>query len=543
MRERPIFAGILFCFASILFWLIAGSLAHSSCTAPASMKARLAGRPSAETYGDLGTWFADRKQFTCAALAFAAAVKLQPDSPSLTYMWGLSLYSAGDVQEALDPLRQAGQLAAADARPHLVLGSALDQINQTAGAEAEWRAALAIDSGSTEALDRLSRDLVKDKEYAAVIALLEQPSHRNQLTPLQSVNLGMAYARTLQLNEASSVLHEGLKAAPDSLPLADELAVVLVLLDRLDEADTVLTAALAQHPGDLNTEILYLRILVSSKSEKAPEFAHKLLSAAPRNWELLYLNAQLEMREGKLEQARVHLEQSIALNPDYFPTQNALGSVLSRLNDFFGAREHLEKAIALGDNDSAVQYELSRVLRNLGDPKQAQEKMRVFQEMRKTESDKTLAVGNVEAGDKASAAGDGAQAVTLYQTALANDPDDARLIYKLAKALDKTNDLVSEKTALLHAIELDPNLAEAQNQMGYLASKSGDDAQAESYFRAAVQASPSYLVAWVNLAATLAGEAKLQDAKQALAKAMEIDPNNAEARRLDQVIAAAQANP
>jgi len=543
MRERPIFAGILFCFAGILFWLIAGSLAYSSCTAPASMKARLAGRPSAETYGDLGTWFADRKQFTCAAQAFAAAVKLQPDSPSLTYMWGLSLYSAGDVQEALDPLRQAGQLAAADARPHLVLGSALDQINQTAGAEAEWRAALAIDSATSEALDGLSRDLVKDKEYAAVIALLEQPSHRNQLTPLQSVNLGMAYARTLQLNEASSVLHEGLKAAPDSLPLADELAVVLVLLDRLDEADTVLTATLAQHPGDLNTDILYLRILVSSRSEKTPELARKLLLAAPRNWEVLYLNAQLEMREGKLAQARVHLEQSIALKPDYFPAENALGNVLSRLNDFSGAREHLEKAIALGDNDPAVQYELSRVLRGLGDTEQAQEKLRVFQEMTKVESDKTLAVGSVEAGDKALAAGDGAQAVKLYQAALANDPDDARLIYKLAKALDKTNDLVSEKTALLHAIELDPNLAEAQNQMGYLASKSGDDAQAESYFRAAVQASPSYLVAWVNLAATLAGEAKLQDAKQALAKAMEIDPNNAEARRLDQVIAAAQANP
>ena len=120
--------------------------------------------------------------------------------------------------------------------------------------------------------------------------------------------------------------------------------------------------------------------------------------------------------------------------------------------------------------------------------------------------------------------------------------DEARLHYKLAKALDKTGDLVEEKAELQRAIELNPNLAEAQNQMGYLATKSGDDAQAENYFRAAVRASPSYAVAWVNLAATLAGEDKLQDAKQALARALEIDPNNAQARRLDQVLAA-QARP
>jgi Flp pilus assembly protein TadD len=536
MRKGRIFAGML-------IWLVAASQAYSSCTAPAAMKAPLASKPSAEGYAELGTWFADRKQFVCAAQAFAAAVKLQPASASLTYMWGLSLYSAGDMQGALGPLRSAGSLTTSDARPHLLLGSALDQTGQTAGAEAEWRAALAIDSSSPEALDGLSRDLVKDKDYAGAIALLEQPALRNQLTPLQSVNLGMAYARTLQLKEASNVLREGLKAAPDSLSLADELSVVLVLLDRADEADKVLSEALARHPGDLNTEILYLRVLVSRKSEKAPELGRKLLLTAPQNWEVLYLNAQLEMREGQLALARTYLEQSIALKPDYFQTQNALGNVLSRLNDFAMAKEHLEKAIALGDTDPAVRYELARVLQNLGEVKPAQEKMRIFQEMRKAESDRTLAVGRIDEGDKALAAGNGAQAVTLYREALANDPDEARLNYKLAKALDKTGDFVSERAVLQRTIELNPNLAEAQNQMGYLAAKNGDDAQAESCFRAAVQASPSYLVAWVNLAATLAGEAKWQDAKQALAKALEIDPNNSQARRLNQVISTAQANP
>jgi tetratricopeptide (TPR) repeat protein len=160
--------------------------------------------------------------------------------------------------------------------------------------------------------------------------------------------------------------------------------------------------------------------------------------------------------------------------------------------------------------------------------------------MRKAESDQALAVGKIELGDRALAAGDAAQAVAFYREALADDPNEARVAYKLARALDKTNDLVNERSELQRAIELNPNLAEAQNQLGYLAGKSGDLAQAESCYRAAVHASPSYLVAWINLAATLADETKWQDAKQAAARALEIDPNSAEARRLAQAIAAAQ---
>ena len=274
------------------------------------------------------------EEFECAAEAFASAVKLRSDSASLTYMWGLSLYSAGQIDEAIGPLRQAARLDPQDVRPHLVLGGALDQINQTANAEGEWRAALAIDPGSATALDGLSRDLLNDKEYAATIALLGQSIHPEQRTAMQNLNLGMAYAKTLQLSEAASVLRAGLDAAPNSMPLANELALVLMLLGKSEEADTVLSAALAKHPGDLNAQILYLRVLITSKSERAPELGHKLLLMAPRNWEVLYLNAQLEIRAEELREARAHLEQSVALNSGYFQSQEALGNVLSELKDF-----------------------------------------------------------------------------------------------------------------------------------------------------------------------------------------------------------------
>jgi len=515
---------------------------HASCTIPPQMKARLQSQPSAENYANLGRWFGDRKQFKCAAGAFANAVKLQPNSAAFNYFLGLSLYSAGDAQQAFDPLRLAASLSPSDARPHLVLGAVLDQANLIADAEHEWRAALAIDPNSTAALDGLSGDLLNEKDYGATIVLLEQLAHKQQRTPVQTLNLGMAYAKTLQLTKASEVLREGLNAIPGSLPLANELAVVLMLLDRPEEADSVLAAALARHPDDLATQILYLRVLVSRHSESAQQVGHKLLLAAPRNWEVLYLNAQIEMRMGQLSDAHAHLEKSIALKPDYFQSHTALASVLFNLKDFAQAKAQLEKAIELGDNEPSVQYELARVLQNLGETGQSQERMRSYQAMRDAEADRTLAVGKIESGDRALAAGDAVEAVALYKEALVDDPNEARVAYKLAKALDKANNLADEKAALRRAIELNPELPEAQNQMGYLAGKSGDLVQAETYYRAAIHASQSYLPAWINLAATLADEARWEEAKQAAKHALEIDPNSPGARRVDQAIDAVRTN-
>jgi len=134
------------------------------------------------------------------------------------------------------------------------------------------------------------------------------------------------------------------------------------------------------------------------------------------------------------------------------------------------------------------------------------------------------------------AAGDSAQAATLYRQALEDDPEEAILWYKLSRALDKRKDVDGEKAALQKAIALNPKLAEALNQMGYLAVHEDNPAQAESYFRAAVQASPSYVAAWVNLAATLASEAKWDEAQKAVAQALTVDPDNAAARQLSQAL-------
>jgi len=517
------------------------SIAEARCTAPPALRARLQAKPTAQIYSDVGTWFADRKQFECAADSFASASRLQPQTASFAYLWGLSLYSAGQDADALEPLGKASQLDPSDIRPHLVLGAALDRVKKNGDAENEWRSALVIDPQSAPALDGLSQDLLDEKDYVSVAALLDKSSQARTRTPLQSLNLGVAYAGMGRIEKAASVLREGLNDNPDSLPIADELSQVLMLQGREEEAYAVLEHAVQMHPDDQTTQVLYLRTLVSSHSSKAPEMARKLLARYPNQWEVLYLNGFLETAEGNFQVARTHLENSIAQKPDYFKSREAYGNILANLNDLAGAKEQLEKAIGLGDDQPEVEYSLAMTLKRLGDTAEAQEKLSVYQRLKKAQTDRVQAAGKSEEGDQAWAAGDAEKAASLYREALETDPGEPLLYYKLSRALDKMKDIAGETAALEKAIQLTPNLAEAQNQMGYLAIHGGDTAGAENFFRAAVHASPSYIPAWINLAAAFASEARWQDAKEALGHALEIAPDDAQARQMGQAITAAQA--
>ena len=521
----------------VVLCLLAPSLAFAACTAPSALSDRLKTSPTSQAYADVGNWYAQQKQFDCASEAFASAFRLQPTSSAFAYLWGLSLYSAGHDEQAVAPLSQARQLDSSDIRPHLVLAAVLERMKQITEAEAEWRAALAIDPDSESALNGLSQDLIDQKDYTGVIALLDKPGSNRVRAPQQSLNLGIAYGATAQLDAAEKALRDGLNNDPGSLPIADELSMVLMLRGRDEEAFKVLELALEKHPDDQATQILYLRIMVSSHSAKASQFAHKLLKGYPDQWEVLYLNAVLESQEADSSTARAHLERSISLNPGYPDSRAQLGRILAQLDELPAAREQLEKAIALGDAEPETRYSLAMVFKRLGDSAHAQDMLSGYQQLNKARADRVQAAGKAEEGDQAMAGGNSATAATLYREALASDPNEAQLYYKLSRTLGKMEDIAGEETALQRAIQLNPNLAEAQNQMGYITAHKGDVARAEDYFHAAIHAAPSYVAAWINLAATLASESKWQDAKEALDHALEIDPDNAQARQLSRAIA------
>jgi tetratricopeptide (TPR) repeat protein len=513
----------------VLAFVLIGTPWVHACTAPKALEDKVHFHPDADTYTEIGNWFGDRKQYECALESFQSALKLEPGSAKIYYLIGLTLYASGHPEEALEPVRKSIYLMPEVLKPHILHAAALDAVQRHDLALEEWEAALRIDRHSTDALDGLGKCLIAAGDYYSAIELLRQSPHTETLT----LDLAVAYGKANMLDKAAEVLTQALQKTPTSLPLTS--ALITVDVRQLQDQDALRLArkAVSLHPGNLEAQRLYLRVLVlDGDSALARPLAHTLLTAHPHDFDFLYLTGILENTAGQYESARGHLEEAVKLDPNYYNARYNLGVALLELKNYQEAREQLEKALALGATEPEIRFKYANALKSLGEMDLAKEQLKLYQQQVQTNERRAQAASKTAQADKEADSGDLQKATADYREAMEATPDNAQLAYKLSLVLDRTGDIAGERTALEQAVKLDPTFALAQNQLGYLASRDGDAAGAEQYFRQAVHAAPSYTQAWISLAATLGMESRFDDAQQALASALKIEPENAQALQL-----------
>ena len=510
----------------------------TSCVGPAPLEARVHSHPDADSYEALGIWFGENHKSECAAQAFQTGLKLEPNSPRLPYLLGLSLFTAGKLEESVAPLQHAVELYPKEEKAHLLLASALAGLGQDNEAFVEWQAALRIDPKSKMALDGIAKILLAAGDNETVIAQLSGMQLDENLT----LDLAIAYGRAGQLDNAAGALLQGLKTYPNSTALTSSLVSVYVKQVRLEEAAKVAEQLARRNPHDIEAQRVYLQVLVlNAENQTAIPLARRLLAQAPHDADFLYLNGVLERTAGDYEAARKHLEEAAKLDPNRYSTRFNLGCTLEQLQDHAGAKEQLQKAIELDPTEPESHFELAKVLRKLGEIDAAQQQLVLYQKQVKEKSDRTIAAQKSTQAVQAARAGDKQKAVALYREAIAVLPDNAGLLYQLALLLNDLNDTTGERTALEQAVKVDPAFALAQYQLGYLDSRDGDTVGAEQRLRLAIKASPGYVQAWLALATTLAMESRIPDALQAVDSALKIAPDNSEALELRKNLTAGQA--
>lgn len=525
--------------ASVCFGLslLGPRLLCGACAGPQDLEARVRTHPDAEANVQLGIWFGNHHQYPCAIQRFRTALELEPTSPRIFYLIGLSYYFSGQAEEAVSPLQSSIRLDSKNLDSRLILAAALGQLGRNREAQTQWEEALEIDPSSKVAMDGLAKCLIADGHYAAVISLLSSTARNEAMT----LDLAQAYAGDGKLLAASSVLEPALLAYPSSLALRKALITVYVNQNRYQKAVKLAEKMFKLHSGDLDAQATYLSVLILNDDfALARPLGQKLLASAPHDFQALYLNGVIDREAGDNAAARTLLEQAVALNPTHYNSRYNLGVVLSKLQDYAEAKKQLEKAIELGGTEPQIRFELVTALRHLGETEQAQEQLKIYQQELQDRANRTLAAGKAAEAEQQLSKGDVHKAVELYREAVAATPHDAFLNYKLALALDKTGDTAGERDSLNKAIQMDPDLAAAHHQLGYLASLQGDLPSAEHYFRQALRAAPGYTQAWISLAATLAMESRFSEAQEAVAVALRLDPQNANALQLQRDLAAGQ---
>jgi tetratricopeptide (TPR) repeat protein len=497
------------------------------------MVANLAAHPTTDNAVLLGSWYASRNNFGCAVDTFEAGLKRDPSSAQLYFLTGLALFGGGHEPEAILKLQQSTRLDPHVIKPHLVLAQLLDRAGKNEDAEEQWKQALAIDSASTPALEGLSTDLLLRKDYPGVIKLLD-PAPRTELLAL---NLARAYALLNYPDQATQALSDGLKLAPKSLPLVQALAAAKIHEHRYEDAIQLLDRSFADHPGDQGLELQLFRTLVMSNHiNEARPLGPKLLAQHPHDPEILFLNGVVERVDEDYTHARAHLEEAVALQPSDYNIHYNLGILLVFQHEWQHAIDELQKSIALGEPYPEVHFQLARALRGLGDGEAAQREVETYQKLKKDDEALIEAAASERKGDADLDAGDLKEAIFQYRQAVDKAPDNANYKYRFSIALHQSGDLAGERAQLEQAIKLKPDLAEAQRQLGYLLDRGGDPDAAIVHFRAAVKAAPKWVEAWINLSAELAVTGQLDEARKAVATALQLEPANAEALKLSDML-------
>ena len=162
--------------------------------------------------------------------------------------------------------------------------------------------------------------------------------------------------------------------------------------------------------------------------------------------------------------------------------------------------------------------ELGEAWINAGSPRNA---VAAFEQARKREPNSSVAL--VDLAGALTQSGENAAAAEVLQRGLTAGLSDPLLWYQLGLA-------THDSAALAKAVTLDPDMAEAHNELGELLADGGDLAKAESEFREALRIEPDMPSAQSNLAHALAARGNLPEAAWYFERVIRRVPKDAEVR-------------
>jgi tetratricopeptide (TPR) repeat protein len=107
-------------------------------------------------------------------------------------------------------------------------------------------------------------------------------------------------------------------------------------------------------------------------------------------------------------------------------------------------------------------------------------------------------------------------------------PPDANLAYGEGEAADLAGDVVKAEAMYLKAIELDPTLCDAMDNLGAVYRRAGRVDDAIALYRRSLELAPSNPVALQNLGLALSIQEKYAEAAEQYGKLIELHPDNPE---------------
>ena len=148
-----------------------------------------------------------------------------------------------------------------------------------------------------------------------------------------------------------------------------------------DQAEASFRRALDDDPSSAEARYglggVYLQQEKNAEAREIFERVVKMRSSYPNTLPSAWNNlGLLAIREGRVEEAVEHFQESLQLSPDYLIALENLGNAYRQLKRWDDARKTLEQAVAVGPQDPEANYSLGMVFAQLNDTDRAYDYLR-----------------------------------------------------------------------------------------------------------------------------------------------------------------------
>ncbi|RMH43374.1 MAG: hypothetical protein D6694_07120 [Gammaproteobacteria bacterium] len=313
----------------------------------------------AELLGRMGMVLHSAEQLALAAEYYRAAMQQAPKDARWYYLYGVVQAARGQLDSAYAALRMSFDLKS-DYLPTLA------RIGE-----------IALQKGDYDEATRIANVLIKEAPFAAFGHEL----------------LGQVAAASNRPEEAVSHFRKVLKNKPFANRVYYPLAIQLRKLGRIDEAKAAIARRGEIAPGYPDPLMRVVRNLVptperlleeglalakSGRFQQAEDKYRQGLTLASDHPGLNTALAYIELRQGKVDEAKTRLKSVLAKQPDYVPAIFKLAEIADASNEHDEALRRYQHVLKIQPDNADAAGELAAMLMRIGQFSQAAEQFEHF---------------------------------------------------------------------------------------------------------------------------------------------------------------------
>jgi tetratricopeptide (TPR) repeat protein len=479
-------------------------------------------KPLAETHVLIGRTYRDAGQYDRARAELAAALKMNPRVRRAHYYLGTVAVMAGGVtrlDEAIAEFQQELKLAPTDLATNLRLGMALVEARREAAALPALEAAVRVASAPPEAFYYLGRcQLALDRATSAVTSLrraleLTAASPAKDDARLRSIHYQLALALQKLGATEDAATHFAEAQRFSARRLTSERERLGRYLADAPESNEILPAA----------PILDVSPLSALSAAQRADLEHRITTALAR----AYVNlGVMQAQKQRFARAAGFFEQAVGLDANFPQAQYSLGVAYFNAQLYEKAVAPLARARDADPDNAIVRRMLAIAYLNTEAYAQAAALLAADPE-RESNPSLQYAYGlALVRSDRA------AEAESIFSRLFAEHAGTPELSVVLGHAYAEQGNYDAAIEALRRALQLAPEVADANSALGRIYLKQGKLQEAEEALRAELRAHPHDVKARETLATVLDLNGRQDDALAELRTVLRSRPEFADARYL-----------